>query len=99
MKIVITDWAKANLKDIHNYHKNVASLRTANSIKNKIIAGIKDIPNFINKYQEEENLKKLALGHRRYITGNYKIVYRVEKKTIFITDIFDSRQDPKKMNG
>ncbi len=99
MKIQLTDTAKANLKDIHNYYKVTASMRVANSIKNKIITAIRDIANFVNKAQEEEQLKAMNLGHRRYIEGNYKIIYRVEKKQIIVTDIFDSRQDPAKIKG
>jgi len=99
MQITFTATAKSHLKDIHNYYKNVASVRVANSIKKKIIGAIKDLTNFINKYQEEEYLKKMNLEHRRLIEGNYKIIYRVEKKQIIVTDIFDSRQDPTKMNG
>lgn len=37
--------------------------------------------------------------HRRIIEGHYKIIYRVEGQAIYITDIFDSRQDPNKMKG
>ena len=49
--------------------------------------------------QQEEYLEHLGLGHRRVIDGNYKIIYRVEGENIYITYIFDSRQDPAKMKG
>lgn len=49
--------------------------------------------------QQEEYLEHLGKNHRRLIEGNYKIIYRVEGETIYITDIFDSRQDPAKMKG
>ncbi|MDX2002122.1 MAG: type II toxin-antitoxin system RelE/ParE family toxin [Chitinophagales bacterium] len=49
------------------------------------------------KGQEEDYLKDFGLGHRRLISGHFKIIYRVEGQTIYITDIFDSRQDPAKM--
>ncbi len=47
--------------------------------------------------QEEQYLKHLELGHRRIIKDNYKIIYRVIGQYIYITDIFDTRQDPEKM--
>lgn len=55
----------------------------------------------VNPYkgQLESYLEHLNLSHRRIIEGNYKIIYRVDSNTIFITDIFDSRQDPSKMKG
>lgn len=49
--------------------------------------------------QEEPFLKHLGLGHRRLIVSHYKIIYRIDKEYIYITDIFDSRQDPDKMKG
>ena len=32
-------------------------------------------------------------------TEHYKIIYRVVGEYIYVTDIFDSRQDPDKMKG
>jgi plasmid stabilization system protein ParE len=51
------------------------------------------------KGQQEPFLEHLNLGHRRLVVGNYKIIYRVDSENIYITDIFDSRQDPDKMKG
>ena len=47
----------------------------------------------------EPYLEHLELGHRRLIAGHYKIIYRLIGESIYITDIFDSRQDPAKMKG
>ena len=33
-------------------------------------------------------------GHRYIIRGNYKIIYKIQNKKLFITDVFDTRQDP-----
>ncbi|NBW39124.1 MAG: type II toxin-antitoxin system RelE/ParE family toxin [Cytophagia bacterium] len=49
--------------------------------------------------QVEEYLKHLGQSHRRIIEGNYKIIYKIKGDYIYITDIFDSRQDPSKMSG
>ena len=49
--------------------------------------------------QYEEYLDHLEKGHRRLIEGNFKIIYRIESDCIYITDFFDTRQDPKKMKG
>lgn len=45
----------------------------------------------------EENLKDLKQGHRYLVEGNYKIIYKVFQNNIYITDIFDCRQNPQKM--
>jgi len=49
--------------------------------------------------QREERLATLQKDHRRLIEGNFKIIYYVEENIIVVTDIFDARQDPKKMKG
>lgn len=49
------------------------------------------------KGQMEPYLESIGLEYRRLIVGHYKIVYRVIEENIYITDIFDSRQDPEKM--
>jgi plasmid stabilization system protein ParE len=49
--------------------------------------------------QKEPYLEHLGLDHRRLIESHYKIIYRVIGEYIYITDIFDSRQDPNQMNG
>jgi hypothetical protein len=49
--------------------------------------------------QREEYLEHMGQLHRRIIEGNYKIIYRQEGEVIYVTDIFDSRQDPAKMGG
>jgi len=33
------------------------------------------------------------------VKGNYKIIYSVTNQYIYITDIFDTRQNPEKMRG
>ena len=63
----------------------------------KIIAEIIETANsigFPEQYQTEEALGK---NYRRIIIRHFKIIYRVEKDTIRILQVFDSRQDPKKM--
>lgn len=49
--------------------------------------------------QQDEYFDKLLLQHRRLIVGNYKIIYLIEEDTIYVVDIFDTRQDPKKMSS
>ena len=50
--------------------------------------------------QEENNPKVAGKGFRYLVEGNYKIVYKYfsDKKEILIVTVFDTRQNPKKMN-
>jgi plasmid stabilization system protein ParE len=47
----------------------------------------------------EPELEQLGQGHRRWVVGPIKLVYRVTGGTILVTDIFDSRRDPQRMKG
>ena len=49
--------------------------------------------------QIEPYLIELNGNHRRIILKNIKVIYQVIEEYIYITDIFDTRQDPKKMKG
>jgi hypothetical protein len=44
-------------------------------------------------------LEHLGAGHRRVIVGPFKIIYRLTANAVYVTDIFDSRRDPKRMKG
>ena len=100
MKIIISDLAKASLKDIYDYHIQKASKKVATTLKQKIVSEIKDLATFHSKFQKEESLEKIDMGHRRCVVGNYKIIYRVlDESTINVTSIFDTRQNPKKIQG
>ncbi len=99
MKLVVTEPAKWHLKAIHDYYKHKVSPKIADKIKSGIIEKLKHLQQFPLTGQEEEYLKEMGLGHRRMVEGNYKIIYRISGETIYVTDIFDSRQDPSKMFG
>ena len=47
----------------------------------------------------EELLNGSRYRYRRIVVGHIKIIYRVGRTIIHVTDIFDSRQDPGKMKG
>ncbi len=49
--------------------------------------------------QLEDDLAELGREHRRIVCGHFKIIYYVDDEKLYVTDIFDSRQDPGKMKG
>lgn len=99
MKLVITQPAKVHLKELHDYYKFKASKRVADKIKTGIIEKIRFLKDHPLAGQREELLEQLHLDHRRFVEGNYKILYRISEDTIYITDVFDARQNPDKMVG
>jgi len=100
-KVLITRFAKGNLKVIYEYYKAVAGIDVAEKIRSEIRAALISLQNENVDWQEDEFLTSLGKGHKRYICGNYKIIYYrdFQNKTTYVTDIFDSRQDPIKQNG
>ena len=87
------------LKEIHDYYKYNVHTQLADKIKAGIIQKLKHIKDHPYSGQEEEYLAELGLGHRRVVEGNYKIIFRIDGDSIYVTDIFDSRQDPSKVVG
>jgi toxin ParE1/3/4 len=96
-KIIWTHPAKFQLKEIYIYHKKVASVKVAKSIKNKIIEITKSLASFKQIGQEEELLKSKKEEYRYLVEGNYKIIYKPATDIIYIMDVFDTRQNPDKL--
>ena len=97
MKVEITEFAECELKRIYEYYRTVASETVAQKIKNRILEKALTLRTLPYKGQLEINLEELKEEHRYLVEGNYKIIYKVMQSTVFVTDIFDTRQDPEKM--
>ena len=97
-KVLITQFAKDNLNFIHSYYKSTASIAVADKIKSEIKTAILTLKDDKLNFQEDDFLIFLGKKHRRLICGNYKIIYYrdYENQITYITDVFDSRQDPEK---
>lgn len=98
MNVLWSDFASETLREIYVYYKEVAGENTADRIKSTIFSATKQLTRYPESGQIEENLKILAEDHRYLITGNYKIIYKPVKEGVLVTDIFDTRQDPEKLN-
>jgi toxin ParE1/3/4 len=92
-----TNFATSELKSIYLYYKLTVSITVADNIKKNIFHATKQIIKRPLIGVIEENLINFKQEHRYIIVGNYKIIYRIIEKDIYITDIFDCRQNPKKM--
>ncbi len=99
MKVVYTDQSIDSLEESLEFVIEEFELSPAKATELKDILLDRADSLAINPFkgQREEYLKHLNLDHRRIIEGHFKIIYRIEKETVYITDFFDSRQDPSKM--
>ncbi|MRX47298.1 type II toxin-antitoxin system RelE/ParE family toxin [Pedobacter puniceum] len=99
MKIIWTNFAIENLKAITKYYAKVAGKSIAYKIKTEIFKSTKQLKHYPDSGQEEIFLKQLNEGYRYIVSGNYKVIYKRVAEGVLITDIFDTRQDPVKINN
>ena len=99
MKVIWSEFAETQLDEIYEYYENKASLRIAK----KLLKGIINEPKKLIKTpligQEEELLKKRKIQYLYLVFKNYKLIYSVdvENRSIKISDVFDTRQNPPKI--
>ena len=96
-QIIWTNFAISELKNIFLYYRMVAGDKVAEKIRKSIFASTKPLIKQPLIGATEENLIELKQGHRYLVDGNYKIIYRQIDNDIFITDVFDCRQNPSKI--
>jgi len=94
MKILWTKFALNSLHNIFNYYKENVNEVVAQNIKTSILSGTRQLEKQPLSGTIEKLLLNMEEGHRYIIRGNYKIIYKIQNKKLFITDVFDTRQDP-----
>jgi plasmid stabilization system protein ParE len=101
MDLVIfwTDFAKKELRKIFDYHKEEASLTIARKIVKGIYESTQQLKSQPEIGQKEELLINRPQGFRYLVYTNYKIIYWIntENQRLEITDVFDARQNPIKI--
>ena len=98
MKIIWTDFAIRNLKNIFDYYSTSTNKKVAHKIRKQILKSSKQLINHPLSGPTEPNLLSQNKNHRYLISGNYKLIYRVDGNEIIINDVFDTRQNPSKLN-
>ena len=99
MKIIWTAFAKRELRNIFDYYKVKASPKIAKKLVTEIVEKTNTL-DFQNKIgQKEELLSERKENFRYLVSNNYKIIYWLNeaKYRIEIVDIFDTRQNPSKI--
>jgi len=101
MKVIYTDQSHDSLADLSDFllEKQGWTLEKLLELRARILEKADNLKTTYNHYQQEEYLEHLGKNHKRAIEGYCKIIYRVEGQLIYVTDFFDTRQDPEKMKG
>ncbi|HZK95349.1 MAG TPA: type II toxin-antitoxin system RelE/ParE family toxin [Prolixibacteraceae bacterium] len=97
MKVLWTKSALASLYDIYRYYNANVSITIACKVRDNILAITRQLEKHSHIGQIEELLKEMEGGHRYIVKDNYKIIYKIQTNTIYITDVFDTRQNPDKI--
>jgi plasmid stabilization system protein ParE len=99
LKIVWSEFAETQLDEIYEYYEKRASSRIAK----KLVKGIINEPKKLLKTpyigQKEELLKQREIEYRYFVFKNYKLIYSIDNENGFIkiADVFDTRQNPLKL--
>ena len=97
MTVIWTLPAKYLLKEIYLYYKHTASASVAKNLVKKIFETTRSLSSHPKMGTIEELLRNKKEEYRYLVKGNYKILYKITKEEIYVTDVFDCRQNPKKM--
>lgn len=98
MRVYWTDFARSGLREIYRYYQRKASIKVANRIKAEIFQKVSRLAVQAHLGSNEPNLEETGLNYRYLVSGNFKIIYLIQGDSVFVTDIFDTRQDPQKIN-
>ena len=100
LKVVWTKTAQNKLLDVFEYYLSIAGVDVAQKVVDGIVGA-----SLILNINPLGNQKELLLNHksegfRSAIYKNYKIIYWIDdmNKIIFISNVFDTRQSPTKIN-
>jgi len=98
-KILWTDFAINQLKDIFDYHLVKASSNIAQRLVQKIIDATIILENNPKSGRKEDLLSDRPQEFRFIIVKNYKIIYWIdfEFNIINVSMVFDTRQNPVKI--
>lgn len=97
MRIEWTLEAQNDLKKIYKFYASYFSETLARKITNQVLNQVKTLELGTELGQEEDLLKHLNEGHRYLISNHNKIIYKVHDCMVFITHVFDTRQDTAKL--
>ena len=99
MIVKITDYAIGHLVRSVEVTMRGASLEKQEAMIDGVIDAAEILAQRPHAGQVEVWMDGRDHEYRRLVVGNFKVIYRIDGEVIHVTDIFDSRQNPKRMRG
>ena len=97
MVVVWTEEAVVQFRAAYEYLLEVAGKSVAKHLVCKIEDAAEKLAEYPKMGAVEDELKHLPHGYRSFVAHkNYKIIYRIEGETVYISALFDCRQHPDK---
>ncbi|HLO56871.1 MAG TPA: type II toxin-antitoxin system RelE/ParE family toxin [Saprospiraceae bacterium] len=97
--IVWSAWAEIQLDNIYYYYLEEAGINIASQLIEDLILSPENLCKNPYICQDEQLLSHRNINYKYLIHKNYKIIFAIDEltKTIKITDVFDTRQNPIKI--
>lgn len=93
-RVIWTDEAKSDLKEIFDFLKKKSPQGAKNVIKD-----IRTATQSVH-FPDQNEVEEYNKSYRRIVVRNYKLLYRIEleRKELVVFSVFDSRQNPDKLS-
>ncbi|MDO8965979.1 type II toxin-antitoxin system RelE/ParE family toxin [Algoriphagus sp.] len=95
--VVWTEFAENQLDDIFEYFLAVSGFDPAQKLVQKLIIATKVLELQPEVGQIEQALLNRKEQVRYLVEGNFKILYFLRDGMVIISDVFDTRQSPKRL--
>lgn len=92
-RVVWTETARKDLIDIVEYIAN-DSLPSARKTANKIRTKVQQLENLPARGRWIPELQDVGIYiYRELVAKPWRVIYRIDQRTVFVTAVFDSRRD------
>lgn len=99
MTVELTISAEQRFNEVLFFYSEYMTEREVEHVNRSVRVAL----NFLSRHPRAGAYEELiSIGKTRYrhwVVVNLKIIYYIKSDTLWVTDIFDSRQDPGRMKG
>ncbi len=92
-------WSTRSLNDLNRVHDLLVEVspQQASRMVESILDRVTQLEKFPESGPVEASLSHRNKAHRYLVEGHCKLIYRIEKSIVFVIRVFDTRQNPEKL--